>query len=103
MTPEDIFTQYTSLIASSGGLNFAAFKAIIKDQINMVSTQRGNFFVLLSLQEAEHLRGIIHGRMGRPLIDGEGESQVAAGMNEWDIKLCNANMWTMGDAGKSCA
>jgi hypothetical protein len=86
-----IVMQYSDLMASKGGFTFGVFKELIKDLVMQFRRQEGKYYVLLSLQEAEHMRGIIHARKGKQLLKGE-ESTSAGGFGTTTTAL-----WMMGD------
>jgi Ca2+-binding EF-hand superfamily protein len=68
----DIITlQYKDLMLSKGGFTFGVFQEFVKNLTMMFKKQVGKFYVLLSLQEAEHFRGILHSRQHLPLVSTE--------------------------------
>ncbi len=71
VTAEFAQIKYVDLIAAKGGFTFGVFKEMIKDIASQFRNQDGKFYVLLSLQEAEHFRGLLHSRVNQPLIDSE--------------------------------
>ena len=40
-----------------GGVTYDVFKAVVRDLANLFRKQEGRYYVLLSLEEAEHFRG----------------------------------------------
>ena len=86
-TAEALFAEEA---ANVQGISYDTFKEIIRRQIMLALNNDRNHFMLLSLQEAEHLRGIFHARHYRSLLPSE--SMVVD-------KLTNARMWAMGDFG----
>lgn len=81
VTADYLLEHYRLLIKSSGGLTFSFFKVLVRDLATHFNNQpNGRNYALLSLDEAEHFRGIMHGRKGRSLIPGEektGRTHVA--------------------------
>ena len=53
------------------GFTYEVFKTMVRDLANQFKKQEGRYYVLLSLEEAEHFRGVIHGRRGLPLLLSE--------------------------------
>ena len=53
------------------GFNFEIFKTMVKDLANQFKKQEGRYYVLLSLEEAEHFRAIIHARKNKRLLLSE--------------------------------
>jgi hypothetical protein len=86
-----IMIQYSELMATKGGFTFGVFKELIKDLVMQFRRQEGKYYVLLSLEEAEHMRGIIHARKGKQLLKGE-ELISAGALGRTTIAL-----WMMGD------
>ncbi len=83
----EILGSYEELLRSKGGITFAVFRDIIRDLMLQFKKPGDRHYVLLSLDEAEHLRGIMHGRQGLALLPSE-------------ISSCNLTtlaMWIMGD------
>jgi Ca2+-binding EF-hand superfamily protein len=71
VTAEFAQIKYVDLIASKGGFTFGVFKEMIRDIAQQFRSQDGRFFVLLTLQEAEHFRGLLHSRLDKQLIASE--------------------------------
>ena len=53
------------------GFDFEIFKTMVKDLANQFKKQEGRYYVLLSLEEAEHFRAVIHGRKNKRLLLSE--------------------------------
>jgi hypothetical protein len=65
----------------NAGINFPAFKAVVASltaQFKRSENTGGKYYALLSLEEAEHLRGVFHARKGAPVIPKE---SIPAGHN----------------------
>ena len=77
----------TSIPSIATDFTYDMFRSLIADLIAKFRDTDGRYYVLLSLDEAEHLRGIIHGRKGRSFI--ESESAL--------VDCTSAVMWAMGD------
>ena len=60
-TANNVYSKYEIQIASTG-LTFAVFKTMVFDLEKKYRQQGERFYVLLSLEEAEHLRGVLHAR-----------------------------------------
>jgi hypothetical protein len=54
-----------------GGFTFGVFKEMVTDIAVQFRKQDGRFYALLSLDEAEHFRGLLHATRGSPLVVGE--------------------------------
>lgn len=82
ITPTMVEEQYQALIQSKGGFTFGVFKELVKDMAGQFRKQDGSFYALLSLQEAEHFRAILHARQGMSLLGSEllAPRQTSAGM-----------------------
>ena len=81
--------KYKTLIQQARGFDFEIFKMMIRDFSLQFKRQEGRFYVLLTLDEAEHLRGIMHGRSGFSLLPSETTSSIGR---------TTAAMWVMGDS-----
>jgi hypothetical protein len=68
VTAQDLLSRYVDDIRRLDGVTYEVFKIMVKDLANQFKKQEGRYYVLLSLEEAEHFRGIIHGRKGVALI-----------------------------------
>lgn len=84
-----IHMQYQELMRSKGGFTFGVFKELVKDLAQQFKKQDGKFYVLLSLQEAEHLRGIMHARKELSLLPSEMKMVTAP--------ATTASLWLMSD------
>jgi hypothetical protein len=82
ITKEQIMKKFGNQIT------FSIFKDLLKDVRNLFSRHEGRFFVLLSLQEAEHFRAIIHSRHDSSLLPSE--KGLTAGHT-------NAGLWILQD------
>lgn len=92
LSSEIVLMQYKDSINQRGGFTFAVFKELVRDVAMQFRRQEGKYYVLLSLQEAEHLRGIIHGRKNFTLLNSElmAERPTSAAMwvmNDYDMSL----------------
>lgn len=92
LSSEIVLMQYNDSIVQRGGFTFAVFKELVRDVAMQFRRQEGKYYVLLSLQEAEHLRGIIHGRKNFTLLNSElmAERPTSAAMwvmNDYDMSL----------------
>lgn len=88
VTAEFAQIKYVDLIAAKGGFTFGVFKEMIKDIANQFRNQDGKFYVLLSLQEAEHFRGLLHSRLNTNLISSE----------TGGIDMTSAALWLISDS-----
>lgn len=80
--------QYQELLNSKGGFTFGVFKEMVKDFALQFKKQDNKHYVLLSLQEAEHFRGVMHARKDMSLLLSEA-TQIKPGTS--------AGLWLMGD------
>jgi hypothetical protein len=92
LSAEIVLMQYQESIAQRGGFSFAVFKELVKDVAMQFRRQEGKFYVLLSLQEAEHFRGILHARKNFTLLNSElmASAPTTAAlwvMNDYDMSL----------------
>ena len=92
LSAELVQMQYKDSIAQRGGFSYAVFKEMVRDVAMQFRRQEGKYYVLLSLQEAEHFRGILHARKNFPLLNSElmAESYTTAAMwvmNDYDMSL----------------
>lgn len=55
----------------SNGINFEDFKLIAENQSALFKRQDGRFYVLLCLDEAEHMRSVLHQMKGKCLTSGQ--------------------------------
>jgi hypothetical protein len=85
-TAEVTFAKYKDLIAAKGGFTFGVFKELVVDISLQFRKQEGRFYSLLSLDEGEHFRGLLHAKAGKPILNKDGQPVSAA-------------LWTMGDHG----
>jgi Ca2+-binding EF-hand superfamily protein len=89
----DLLSKYDS---GSGGFTYDVFKNMVRDLANQFKKQEGRYYVLLSLEEAEHFRGVIHGRKGLPLLPSEASSALATGGAAIGGKT-TAALWVLAD------
>lgn len=88
--------QYDELIRSKGGFTFGVFKEFVLDLAsNFRSINGGKYYVLLSLEEAEHFRGVLHARQHVPLLHSE---KAAEDMHQ---KFTRAALWFLGEIDMS--
>lgn len=80
--------QYSVLMSSKGGFTFGVFKEMIKDLAMQFKRQEGKYYVLLSLEEAEHFRGVLHARKNFSLVRSESPEEPS---------ITTAALWMMGD------
>ena len=73
LSASDILLKYSHPL----GFNYEVFKTMVKDLANQFKKQDGRFYVLLSLEEAEHFRAIIHGRKNSTLLASESSNLMA--------------------------
>ena len=71
VSSDQLFSRYKDDIRRNDGVNYQVFKTMVRDLANQFKKQEGRYYVLLSLEEAEHFRGVIHGRRGLPLLLSE--------------------------------
>ena len=90
MTGEDVFRRFSDDIASTKGFTYEIFRGAIKDLATLFKKQDGHYYVLLSLEEAEHFRAIMHGRMKSTLLSTEA-NQLASG------RYTTAALWALAD------
>lgn len=89
-----VLQLYNHKISKNGGvLNFEVFRDMVRDLALQFREQEagGRYYVLLCLEEAEHFRGIMHARRGRPLLPGEGKDKD-------DRDITCAALWMKGDS-----
>ena len=90
---ELIHLQYDDLIRSKGGFTFGVFKEFVHDLASKFSSlDGGKYYVLLSLEEAEHFRGVLHARQHLPLLHSEAATPAGE-----DKRITTAALWFMGD------
>jgi hypothetical protein len=105
VTAEFIRVKYSNndLIRAKGGFTFGVFKEMILELAQQFRKQEGRFYVLLSLDEAEHFRGFMHARKGQSLIEGEkGAASTAAAlwmMGDYDATLLEASSGFVAASG----
>jgi hypothetical protein len=92
LSAELVQMQYKDSIQQRGGFTFAVFKELIRDVAMQFRRQEGKYYVLLSLQEAEHFRGILHARKNFTLLNSElmNSTPTTAAlwvMNDYDMSL----------------
>jgi hypothetical protein len=76
VTSEQLLARYADDIRRCNGVTYDVFKNMVRDLANQFKKQEGRYYVLLSLEEAEHFRGVIHGRKGLPLLPSEAPSTL---------------------------
>jgi hypothetical protein len=92
LSAELVQMQYRDSMIQRGGFSFAVFKELVRDVAMQFRKQEGKYYVLLSLQEAEHFRGIIHARKNFTLLNSElmADAPTTAAMwvmNDYDMSL----------------
>jgi len=87
-SPELILLQYSDLIRIKGGFTYGIFRDFMRDIADQFRKQDGKYYVILTLDEAEHFRGVLHARMHTSLLLSE--STLPKG-------LTTAAMWLMDD------
>jgi Ca2+-binding EF-hand superfamily protein len=87
----DLLLKYDTRLS---GFTYDVFKIMVKDLANQFKKQEGRYYVLLSLEEAEHFRGVIHGRRGLPLLPSE--TNTSAPLNAMTAKT-TAALWVLAD------
>ena len=93
---ELIQLQYDELIRSKGGFTFGVFKEFVLDLAsNFRSINGGKYYVMLTLEEAEHFRGVLHARQHVPLLKSEAASEDG-GKN-----ITRAALWFLGEIDMS--
>ena len=76
---------------------FDRFRALVKDLASQFKKDEGRYYVLLSLEEAEHFRGFLHGRHGETLVPTEAGTGKNEGLREGE-KHTTAALWVVADA-----
>lgn len=71
VTSANIEMKYAPSISAKGGFTFGVFRELIRDLAIQFRRQEGRYYSLLTLQEAEHFRGILHARDQQPLLASE--------------------------------
>ena len=94
VTSEQLLNRYADEIRRQNGLTYDVFKTMVKDLANQFKKQQGRYYVLLSLEEAEHFRGVIHGRRGLPLLPSE--TNTSAPLSAMVAKT-TAALWVLAD------
>jgi Ca2+-binding EF-hand superfamily protein len=89
----DLLSKYDS---GPAGFTYDVFKNMVRDLANQFKKQEGRYYVLLSLDEAEHFRGVIHGRKGFPLLPSEASSALTTGGAAIGGKT-TAALWVLAD------
>jgi Ca2+-binding EF-hand superfamily protein len=87
----DLLLKYDTRLS---GFTYDVFKIMVKDLANQFKKQEGRYYVLLSLEEAEHFRGVIHGRRGLPLLPSE--TNTSAPLTAMVAKT-TAALWVLAD------
>ena len=73
---------------------YEMFKDLVKNLIAQFKDTDGRYYCLLSLDEAEHLRGIMHGRKGLSLLTSEVASMDCTSAVLWS--LCDNDFTCIG-------
>lgn len=63
--------KYRDAIANKGGFTLSVFREVVKDISLQFCKHDGHFYVLLSLEEAEHFRGYMHSRTEQTFLSSE--------------------------------
>ena len=79
ITSEQLLARYGDEIRRQDGVTYSVFKVMVKDLADQFKKQEGRYYVLLSLEEAEHFRGVIHGRKGVTLLPSEQSGALTTG------------------------
>ena len=81
---------------------FDRFRALVKDLASQFKKDEGRYYVLLSLEEAEHFRGFLHGRYGEPLVPTEETLETLSLMSSPAgkdvLRVTTAALWVVADA-----
>lgn len=73
-------------ITENGGITYIVFKRMVISIILMfIRENDGRYYVLLSLPEAEHMRGVFHSRVGVPLLGMVNESVTEFVMEDGNL------------------
>lgn len=67
--------------------SYEVFRELLQELISQFKEGDGRYYCLLSLDEAEHLRGIMHGRKNVPLLQSEAAK----------FDCTSATLWAMSD------
>ena len=100
VSADQLLARYGNEIRGEDGVTYGVFKIMVKDLANQFKKQEGRYYVLLSLEEAEHFRGVIHGRKGLPLLPSE-SSQAVATSGAVSGGRTTAALWVLADASAS--
>lgn len=95
------------------GISYENFKVIAEDQAALFKRQDGRFYVLLCLDEAEHMRSVLHQMKGKcltsgePLLNNDILSAISVTTNTSHVGQTMATMWCLNDSdalvlGTSC-
>ena len=95
VTSEQLLNRYGDDIRRQNGVTYDVFKTMVKELANQFKKQEGRYYVLLSLEEAEHFRGVIHGRRGLPLLPSESTASATTGAM---VAKTTAALWVLADA-----
>ena len=95
VTSEQLLNRYGDEIRRQNGVTYDVFKTMVKELANQFKKQEGRYYVLLSLEEAEHFRGVIHGRRGLPLLPSESTPSATTGAM---VAKTTAALWVLADA-----
>ena len=101
VSADQLLTRYKDDIRRLNGVTFQVFKTMVKDLANQFKKQEGRYYVLLSLEEAEHFRGVIHGRRGLPLLLSEVNAGAPGGVGEGAGNIggrTTAALWVLADS-----
>jgi hypothetical protein len=84
---QEVMREFEKEIKENEGYTFEMFKKLITNLLNQFRQPDDKYCVLVSLDEAEHFRALMHYRKNKPLLS-----------SETDVNKCtSANIWIMGD------
>ena len=92
ITSEQLLARYGDEIRRQDGVTYSVFKVMVKDLADQFKKQEGRYYVLLSLEEAEHFRGVIHGRKGVTLLPSEQSGALTTGKSH---SLCLVSYYSV--------
>jgi hypothetical protein len=86
------------------GVSYEQFKQIAEDQSAIFKRQDGRYYVLLCLDEAEHMRSVLH-RMkgkcltsGQPLLNSDILNALSSSTNAAPVGQTMATMWCLNES-----
>ena len=91
VSSDQLLARYANEIRKQDGVTYEIFKIMVKDLANQFKKQEGRYFVLLSLEEAEHFRGVIHGRKGTTLLSSEAKAGTLTAGNSYSHKYLQSS------------